>query len=163
MEAGRRPERVLYSPGRHLDRIFTAWDDGGVDVLAGRETLSDEQLARAASAVTGKSAWPDSDTATNRTALCLTRGGKVLLAAVYPVRTVEAMLRYMESEGCIPQKTASLDGGGSTQLSFWSGGSYWNLGWERKGETVPECHLRGDNRDARCYRPVGNFLVVEGK
>lgn len=163
VEGGRRPERVIYSPGRYLDRIFTVWDGGGVEVIAGREKLSEEELARAVSAVTGKSAWPEHSSATNRTAVCLTRGGKVLLAAVYPVRTVDDTLRYMESEGCIPEGTAVLDGGGSTQMSFWSGGRHWNLGWERRSASVPECHLRGDNRDARCYRPVGNFIVIEKK
>jgi len=160
VEDGARPEGIIYAPGGNLDRIFTAGKDGAVDVMDGEEKLTGEELAGTGSAVAGKSAWPGQSDATNRTALCLTGSGKVLLAAVYPVKTVAELFAYMKSEGCVPGKTVNLDGGGSTQMSYSYGGLSWNLGWERKGAAVPECHLAQDNGDQRCYRPVATFITV---
>ena len=161
VEDGARPGRIIYAPGKNLDRIFVARYDDSVDVLAGREKLTDAELLWTRSAVTGKSAWPGHSDPTNRTALCFTRAGKVLLAAVYPLNTLAALFNYMRSEGCEPASIVALDGGGSTQMSYDSGGEAWSLGWERAGADVPECHLRRDNADPRCYRPVSNFIVLE--
>jgi hypothetical protein len=151
----------VYAPGKNLDRIFVARYDDSVDVLAGREKLTDTELLWTRSAVTGKSAWPGHSSLTSRTALCVTRGGKVLLAAVHPLRTLDELFKFMAAEGCDPGRTIALDGGGSTQMSYAGRGERWNLGWEREGEGVPDCHLREDNTDRRCYRPVANFIVVE--
>ncbi|MHB0995626.1 MAG: phosphodiester glycosidase family protein [Elusimicrobiales bacterium] len=161
VEDGERAPRLVYAPGKNLDRIFVARYDDSVDVLAGREKLTDTELFWTRSAVTGKSAWPGHASLASRTALCVTRGGKVLLAAVHPVRTVEELFEFMAAEGCDPERTVNLDGGGSTQMSYDGRGERWSLGWEREGNGVPDCHLRADNRDRRCYRPVANFIVVE--
>ncbi len=161
VEDGARPGRVIFAPGKNLDRIFVSRYDDSVDVLDGREKLTDMELLWTRSAVTGKSAWPGHESVTNRTALCFTRAGKVLLAAVYPLNTLDELFNYMKSEGCEPGRIVALDGGGSTQMSYSSGGETWSLGWERAGDDVPECHLRRDNADPRCYRPVSNFIVLE--
>lgn len=161
VEDGERASRLVYAPGKNLDRIFVARFDDSVDVLAGREKLTDTELLWTRSAVTGKSAWPGHSSLTSRTALCVTRGGKVLLAAVHPLRTVDELFEFMAAEGCDPERTVNLDGGGSTQMSYAVRGERWNLGWEREGDGVPDCHLRADNPDRRCYRPVANFIVVE--
>lgn len=161
VENGVRPDGIIYADGGNIDIIFAAAKDGTVDVLGGAEKLTDEELARTESAVAGKSAWPGHDDATNRSAICVTGGGKVLIAAVYPVRTLDKLFAYMRSEGCLPGKIVDLDGGGSTQMSYKYGGEAWALGWERKGSSVPECHLKQDNADQRCYRPVATFITVE--
>jgi exopolysaccharide biosynthesis protein len=161
VEDGARPDGIIYANGGHIDRIFTAARDGAVDIISGTENLTDKELAGIRSAVAGKSAWPGHTDATNRTAICLTDAGKVLIAAVYPVRTLQKLFAYMQSEGCLPEKTVDLDGGGSTQMSYNYGETAWTLGWERKGASVPECHLTHDNADRRCYRPVATFITVE--
>lgn len=161
VEDGERPGDIIYAGGENIDRIFVARKDASVDVLDGAETLTAEELNGTAYAVAGKSAWPGHSEATNRTAVCITVSGKVLLAAVYPVRTIEKLFSYMESEGCVREKTINLDGGGSTQMSYKYGDRSWSLGWERKGASVPECHLTHDNTDQRCYRPVATFIAVE--
>jgi len=161
VEDGARPDGIIYAAGENIDRVFVAGKDGSADVLDGVEKLSDEQLAGAVSAVAGKSAWPGHNDATNRSAVCVTASGKVLIASLYPVRTLDKLFAYMESEGCLPGRTVDLDGGGSTQMSYSYGGTAWSFGWERKGPNVPECHAAGGVDDARCYRPVATFLVVE--
>jgi hypothetical protein len=161
VEDGKRPGGIIYAGAENIDRVFVAGKDATVDVLDGVEKLTDAELARTDFAVAGKSAWPGHSEATNRTAICITVSGKVLLAAVYPVRTIEKLFSYMKSEGCVPEKTINLDGGGSTQMSYKYGGKSWSLGWERKGNSVPECHLAQDNADQRCYRPVATFVAVE--
>lgn len=163
VENGARPDGIIYASGENIDIVFAAAKDGTVDVLGGTEKLTEEELAGTESAVAGKSAWPGHDDATNRTAICVTGGGRVLIAAVYPVRTLDKLFAYMQSEGCLPGKTVDLDGGGSTQMAYNYGGAAWALGWERKGAAVPECHLKQDNADPRCYRPVATFITVESK
>ena len=161
VEDGVRPGGIIYAEKENIDRIFVVRKNGTVDVICGKDKLSDDDLAETAYAVAGKSAWPGHADSTNRTAICITGSGKVLLAAVYPVRTLDELFSYMEHEGCIPEKTIDLDGGGSTQMSYNYGGRSWTLGWERKGSSVPECHMTQDNADQRCYRPVATFITVE--
>ena len=161
VEDGIRPEGIIYPAGEYIDRIFVVKKDGSLDVIGGNDRLSDTELAETRYAASGKSIWPGHSDATNRTAICLTKTGKVLLAAVYPVRTLKDMYSYMAHEGCIPEKTVSLDGGGSTQMSYNYDGVSWALGWERKGASVPECHLAQDNGDQRCYRPVATFITAQ--
>ncbi len=161
VEGGARPDGIIYAPGENLDRLFVVGKDGSASVVNGTEKLGDEQLAAAVSAVAGKSDWPGHANSTNRSAVCVTPAGKVLIAAVYPVRTLQKLFAYMESEGCAPGSVVNLDGGGSTQMSCNFGGSAWSFGWERKGTNVPECHVGGGIDDARCYRAVATFLVVE--
>ncbi|MCX5785879.1 MAG: phosphodiester glycosidase family protein [Elusimicrobia bacterium] len=161
VEDGVRPGGIIYAGKENIDRIFVVRKNGAVDVIDGKEKITDEELAETAYAVAGKSAWPGHSDATNRTAICITGSGKVLLAAVYPVRTLDDLFSYMKYEGCVPEKTIDLDGGGSTQMSYNYGGSSWTLGWERKGNSVPECHMAQDNDDQRCYRPVATFITAE--
>jgi len=160
VEKGARPNNVITVPGKFFDRIFVVYKNGSADVLSGTEWLSEEQLSQVEYAVAGRSKWPGHSDLTNRSAVCIDKSGGVLLAVVYPVRTLEKMYDYMASEGCQPEKTVSLDGGGSTQMSFSVGNERWTLGWERKGKNVPECHLKGGSTSKVCYRPVANFIAA---
>ena len=159
VENGKRPPGLIYG-GKDIDRLLVSRKDGAADILSGKTRLSDEEMENTLFAVSGKSRWPGQADATSRSAVCVKYSGRFLLAAVYPVSTVKEMTEYMVSEGCVPEKIIHFDGGGSTQMAYAAKGGEWMLGWERKGENLPECHLKKDNRDARCYRPVASFVIV---
>ena len=159
VENGARPDGLIYG-GNDINRLLVLRKDGTADILSGKEKLTAEELESTGYAVSGKSRWPGQVDATNRSAVCIKSSGRILLAAVYPVKTLQEMDEYLASEGCVPGKVVHLDGGGSTQMSYGFQGEEWLLGWERKSQTVPECHVNKDNNDASCYRPVASFLAV---
>ena len=170
VENGNRPRDIIPVYGKNFDRIFVVYKNGSVDVLDGIEELSAKQLGKVEPpvknpvvyAVAGRSKWEGHSGLANRSAVCIDETGGVLLAAVYPVKTLPEMFAYMESLGCRPEKTVSLDGGGSTQMFFSGGNEEWVLGWERKGgaQNVPECHLKGGSKNELCYRSVATFIAA---
>ncbi|OGS08876.1 MAG: hypothetical protein A2270_05705 [Elusimicrobia bacterium RIFOXYA12_FULL_51_18] len=170
VENGDRPRNIIPVYGKHFDRIFVVYKNGSVDVLDGIEEFNAKQLGKVdppvknpvVYAVAGRSMWEGHSGLTNRSAVCIDETGGVLLAAVYPLKTLPEIFAYMESLGCLREKTVSLDGGGSTQMFFSGGDTEWELGWERKGggDDVPECHLKGGNKNKLCYRSVATFIAA---
>ncbi len=159
VENGAKPDGLIYG-GADINRLLVLRKDGTADILSEKEKLSAEELESTGYAVSGKSRWPGQSDPTSRSAACIKYSGRILLAAVYPVKTLPEMDEYLASEGCVPGKVIHLDGGGSTQMSYGLQGEEWLFGWERKSASVPECHLDKDTDDVRCYRPVASFLAV---
>lgn len=131
-------------------RVFYVTDDGRPGIAMAAKVPGESIESAVAGLTSGKKA-----DGTARSAVCITKGGRVKLVTAYPVKTLAAMTRFLrQEEDCADY--VHLDGGGSSQMAYDDGKESFITGWERH----EQCYKGEEEQPPECFRMVTSALVV---